>query len=172
MDQFSPSLIPDLIWATWIKNVAEYNEQGIQMWAEGLGGGPEEVEEGTKDWAVLDVVFLQRKGSHKDRKNLVERYSGIVAVDKSCDSACRIVLGIQPGSVGIWSNIEQGAKGSKERKILLGQIDRRVFHQETNSKTCVALDFRLSITESPVKEFQQGLGVRSDGALDPRNDFC
>lgn len=74
--------------------------------------------------------------------------------------------------MGIWSNIEQRAKGSKERKILLGQIDPRMFHQETNSKTCIALDFCLGITESPVKKFQQGFGVRSDGALDPRNDFC
>lgn len=47
-----------------------------------------------------------------------------------------------------------------------------MFHQEADSETCIALDFCLTITESSVKEFQQGLGVRSDGTLNPGNDFC
>lgn len=64
------------------------------MRAERLGSVPEEMEEGTEDWPVLDVVLFQREGRHKDWKNLVERHSGIVAVDKSCNSPCRIVLGI------------------------------------------------------------------------------
>lgn len=72
----------------------------------------------------------------------------------------------------IGSNVEQGTKGSKERKILWSEIDRGVFHQETDCETCVALDFCFIITKSSVKEFQQGLGVRSDGTLNPRNDFC
>lgn len=99
LDQLSPSLITNLIWAIWIKNVDEHMEQGIKMRAECLRSVPEEVEEGTKDGAVLDVVLFQRKGRHKNRKNLVERHSGIVTVDKSCNSACCVVLGIQPGAM-------------------------------------------------------------------------
>lgn len=142
------------------------------MWGERPRSIPEEVEEGTKDRPILDVVLFQGKGRHEYRKNLVKRHSGIVAVNKSCNSACCIVFGIQPGAMCIGRDIEEGAKGSEERKILRGEIDRGVLHQETDSETCVALDFCLVITESSVKEFQQGLRVRSDGTLNPGHDFC
>ena len=94
LDQLSPSLVTNLIWTVWIKNVTEHGEQDIQVRAERLRNGPEEMEKSAKNGPVLDIVLFQGQSRYKHWKNLVKRHGCIVAVDKSRNGARRIIPGI------------------------------------------------------------------------------
>lgn len=149
----------------------EHSKKSVHEGVQGSAVRVEEVEEGTKDGPVLEVVILQRQGLDEDGEDLVEGDGRGVADNDAGDGASGIVLSVQTRCRCVSGHIEQGAESTKDLEVLSSQVDLRALNKETSGKCGIAEDLVLVVTESAEEELHQLLGIGSNGTLHSGDNF-